>query len=493
MRLSPTYLHELIGQLGKAEKRAVRLFAQNRHSKYLKLFDLLKKHPAEDSKAFNSALHKEGLEKKQLPALKQYLYQVILEALDHHGERDLHHKGTSFLSKAQLLLSLGLKNQALVLLSKGKQFARKYELFTLELSLLETEKQAIHPSFESESNLHQQIGTCMDQLKNVNDYWWLLREISNWQLIQQPLDQASKEKAVDQYLAHHLLESESTAISVSSKIFYHQALASLYFVKRKPRQAYKANAHILELIEQQPGFTERFSERYLVTLSNYLVDSLLLNEDKALMEGLEKLKSIPEQSAFAKISNIEVRVFRQRFLLETNWHLRNKQYTAAVKLLPELVAGIEAYESRLQKPHLITLQYLTAYLFFWNNEYESASDWLTPLLDDYKQEVVKVVYYAAQLLNLLIHLKLQNTEYLFYNLKNTKRKIKAKRDLTKLETAFFEFLQKNISVVEKAEKKRILHNFMDRLQAIKKDPKERQLLEYVDFEGWFKTQTKSPN
>lgn len=489
MKTPSTFLYDLVNTLTKSEKRYIKVQSGSGEKDYIQLMDALiaqktfdEDQLAKDNKGANFLKH--------LAVNKRYLYELILKSLSHFGQKTLEEKVFEKITAANVLIEKSLFQAAFSELRKGQKIAEKYELFELQIMLFGIEKrlltrqqfktkndQAIHQIFNVEMN-------SLDQIKNTNEYWYLALQIAQFQKRYQKIQNEEQQKQIknlSQSLKAHPL---TLATNFKSKLYFYQANATYQFTLGNVEQAYEINKGFLGLLDANSQFLKLYAERYLATLNNMLIDSLVIGKYHILEEGINRLAIIVKRPEFKSIKNIESRGFRQRYLLLINWSLRQKDFGKAMEWIPEIEEGLERFGKKIEKHHRITFYYLVAYLLFQNGHYDQALKWNNLILNDPKEDVVKEIYYFARILNLLLQYEIGNHTSLEFLLQSTPKYLKARRAIYATEKALFRFLKKLLYSINKKEKQKLIADFKTELLDLFQKPKEKWVFNYLDLRLW---------
>ena len=133
----------LIKSLSKAEKRNFRIYAKRIQNSeellFLRLFDLVDKQKSFDEQEIYANL---GLtDRVQFSNLKRHLYTQIIASLRMlFKEKGANYKVREYVDYAYILYGKGLYLQALKILKKAKEMAKKHHLIYLQLTIIEFEK-----------------------------------------------------------------------------------------------------------------------------------------------------------------------------------------------------------------------------------------------------------------------------------------------------------------------------------------------------------------
>ncbi|MFK8101932.1 MAG: hypothetical protein AB8G15_05400 [Saprospiraceae bacterium] len=489
MKTPSTFLYDLVKTLSKSEKRYLKVQSGDGEKDYIQLLDALlaqqtfdEEQLIRDNKSAKFVTH--------LAVNKRYLYELILKSLTQFGQKTMEDKVLETIAAANVLIKKGLALAAFRELKKGKKIAITYELYELLLVLCNIEKKLLsQQQFKKRDDEQvQQIFElemdCLTQLKSTSEYWYLAHQIAKFQTRFQKIQTEVQRQHVETLIQSPKLQDLQLATNLRSKIYFYQANAIYQFMLGNVKKAYETNSHFLDLLEAHPNFLRLYAERYLATLNNMLIDSLVIGEYETLQEGINRLVLTPQRPEFKFVKNIESRVFRQRYLLLLNWSLRQKDFEKAIAWIPQIETGLNRFGKKIEKHHRITFYYLTAYILFQNRQYDQALQWNNLILSDPKENVVKEIFYFARLFNLLIHYELGNYDLLDSLLRSTPKYLKARRTLYATEKTLFRFLGKLLNLPDKVAKQKLIANFKVELDVLFLDPTEQRVFNYLDLRLW---------
>lgn len=489
MKTPSSHLHDLVSTLTKSEKRYLKVQAGNGNKDYLQLLDALVAQKVFDEDQLVQD-HQGANFLKNLAVNKRYLYTTILDALARFSQQKVEDKVHRQISRARVLMDKGLYAAAQSELKKGQKTAVKYEFFDLQILISSVAKRLLSPQqlkkkttlairqiFDAERN-------CLQQLTNTNQYWQLAQQLAQFQLQFQRVHNDEQRKRLDKLIESPLFHDVSLAINFKSKIYYYQLQATYHFIAGNGAQAYAVNNELLDLLEKRPHFLRLYAERYLATLNNMLIDSLVKGKYDQLAAGIKRLDSTLERPEFKRIKHIEARVFRQRYLLLINWRLAQKDFDKALAWIPDIEQGLEKFGKQIQKHHRITFYYLVAYILFQNRRYSQALEWNNLIINDPKEDVVKEIFYFARVLNLLIHYELGNHSLLQSLLQSTPKYLRSRRQIYATEKFLFRFLGQLINTIDKREKQQLTDDFKLQLVELYLQPTEQRVFNYLDLRFW---------
>lgn len=490
MKTPSTFLYDLVGKLTKSEKRYIKIQAGVGAKDYIQLMDALIAQPVFDETQLVED-HRGANFVKNLAVNKRYLYELILKSLTNFGRKKWEDTVLERMSAANILIEKGLYTAAYRELQKGQKIVLKYDLFDLQILLCGVNKKllSLYQFKNQDERIRQVFDTeteCLRQLQNTNEYWFLSQQITRFQMQFQKVQNQEQQEHLETLTQQTQFQNKSLATNFKSKLYFYQANAGHQFMLGNVKKAYEINAHLLDLLEAHPHFLKIYAERYLGTLNNMLIDSLVIGDYNVLEKGINRLVLTPERPEFKAIKNIESRVFRQRYLLLINWSLSQKDFEKAMEWIPQIEEGLRQFGTKIEKHHRITFYYLIAYLLFINGRYEKSLKWTNRILNDPKEEVVKEIFHFTRILNLVIHYELGNPVLLQSLLLSTPKYIRSRRPIYATEKALFRFLGKLLNSVDKTEKQQLTDDFKNEINELSQNPKERRVFNYLDLRLWVK-------
>lgn len=489
MKTASTFLYDLVHTLSKSEKRYLKVQAGAGEKDYLQLMDALLAQKTfdeaqliQDNKGANFVRH--------LAVNKQYLYELILRKLTQFGQKNWEGIVFEKMAAANMLIEKGLVGAAAQELKKGQAIAADYELFELQIMLASLEKRlrSLQPFNKQDDAVIEQMFNqemaCLEQLKNTIEYGYLAQQVLRFQVQFQKIQTEEQRQYLDSLTQSPQFQSLDLATNFKSKIHFYQANATYQFIRGDVKKAYNINREFLDLLDANPRFLPLYAERYIATLNNMLIDSLVIGDYDVLKEGINRLVMTLERPEFKSIKDIAARVFRQRYLLLINWSISQRDFAKALEWIPKIEEGLEQFGKKIEKHHRITFYYLIAYLLFLNGQYDQALRWNNLILNDPKEDAVKEIFYFARSLNLLIHYELGNYDLVESLLASTPKYLKSRRALYATEKVLFRYLGKLLNRPDKAEKQKLAADFKADINQLFQQPAEKRVFNYLDLRLW---------
>ncbi len=482
MKTASSDLYDLIHRLEKSEKRYIKVYAEKENADYLQLFEALHRQKSFDEEKLKQDYAGRNFI-KNLAVNKRYCFDLILRMLERYDQNNLVKPVQELLASTATLYRKNLFEACRKKLKQAEKICTKNEFLPEQLSVIERKKQLLAvrklPKVKV-ANLYHAEKKCLEKLIQLNQAWYLLQKVYGFQVRQQQDEQEWKN------LRDEIQQLEDTVIlSKQAQLYLWQIKAAASFTQKDYAEALESNEAYLKLLREEKTLLKRFPERYLSTLSNYLVDCLQLKKKEKFDNGIILLENATHEPAFKSIKRLKARIFRQKMLLLLNRILQDGDYISAKTLLPDLAKGLKKYGEQISRHHRLTLLYLAAYILFKKQDYDAALGWLNQLLLDRKEDILKDLFKAAYLLNLILHFELGNWELLHSLLPAARRKLKTQLGYDGVSRLLLAFLSKGIRLPDIKLLPALKQEFAFRAKTITRGRDEINLLNYLDITKWW--------
>lgn len=490
MKTPSNDIFHLIQSMTKAEKRYFSQTATSHkageQNNYYQLFKVIDNQSVYDENLVKLAMQRQGVT-QHFTALKFQLTERILESLHQFYQKNsITETIKRELHFCQILMDKNHLEMAHKRLLKIKNTIKAYQLPEFYPEFFKIQRQILAKAvyknidFEALQALYESMTSAIEQLQNWNEY-----ERINAMIQKQHYEKISLQKIdIEDFNNNRWLNNEKIPTTFRSQILRLNALATLHFMQGQTAKAYEYNQAFIELLEESPKMMELYGSRYISTLSNLLIDSLILGKLESLRYDIDKLRQVAEQKIFQKqVPNLAVKIFRQTYLLEMNWAISDKDFQRGIALIPTIERELKKYKKTIGVHNEITFYYLFAYCHFGNRQFSDALTYLNKILTIRTTVVTEIVEFA-HLLNVLTHFELGNDDLLDYLIPSTRRFLRKKRSLYKTEEVVLSHVRKVTQTIEKSKKKALWQSFKTKITELKLDKKEQRVFNYFDFEWW---------
>lgn len=486
-------LFNLIKSLTKSEKRYFKIIAskksdEGKGNNYLQLFNAIDKQDEYNEEKIIQQFAKSTFI-KHLPSEKNYLYFNILKALV------LFHEGNlGFIEldeirhSATILYNKGLYDQCNKMLTKARKFAVAHELFPELLSVTKLQSELLPMIAPSAEELETGFASILndeklafEKLENINEYHQLYSKFlylirTHGELIRNDMER----RLFSEIIEHDLIKNERKALCYKSKEMYFFITTTYFFINGELENAYQQGLRNLEFLTANLGRLTSVSI-YSARISNFCETCLRMKKYEECSEYLEKLKNIETTSTLEKSKN-----FYRYHDLALRLNIAQGDFEKALSLVPPIEKSCEEYAENIHTGRVLNMQYYIAYAYFGVNDFRNSLRWINRIISS-KTDLRSDLLCFSRLMNLLLHIELDNQLQLEYVYKATYSYFAKRERLYKLEDLFLRFLKKHLNPLNAKEQRLAFAGLRDELLGLLQDPAEQHALEYFDFISWLES------
>ena len=485
----------LIKSLSGPEKRYFKLFSkyysQGRDSKYMLLFESMDAQIVFDDFALREILYQsEILETRKYSELKAYLFELILRALQHYEESKFYDlKISRYLNNIKVLFSRSLYQDALEQVKKAERLARKNEDFSTLIKLIEWEKRI--PFVQSDIDfldkalvkLEEDSVTVRKQLSNLIDFRNLYFRIM--QLIRKdPLSRSPEENLeLENIINTPILKSSNNFLSYRAELLYHRILGLYFYTKFDYQLFYKHSKKFLTLLEANQAIRGEEISEYISALSNFSLSCGLLQKHDEVELTLPKFLKIN-----AKSQDHRIRIHRQYYSIAFSLYIDKGDFQKGKELLLEHFEKIKAFPDEEFQSTALYHSYF--YIYFGVGDYDEALVYLNKLLNLPRTNERQDLLGVAQILNLIIHYEMGNSNLLEYLLRSAYRFLKKRNKLFEFERRVISFIKDSEKISSRVQLRERFLKLKNEFQSLEKLPSEKVIFQYFDFISWLESKIK---
>lgn len=476
----------LIKSLNKNEKGYVKKVSFQRNNEdlnFIKLFNAIDKQKDYDEEA----LLKNETYIAQLPRLKNYLYDHILECLiGYYSKNNIDIVLRKMMGQVQVLYEKGLYEQCLKQLKRSKELAQGCERLICLLEILDWERQLsiekmLVNDFDLISEEEKKINI---QLIDLSFYKTSYQEISRIYSEVIYIRNLEQNERFLKILLDERFTSEIKAHTITAKIFYYKCKCKYYAAldDRKKYLHYALKA--VALIESNSRYLEQDLLQYIKLLNNLaatLSEHSMIDEYKECYNKMKNLLQNFPQAKTEKMSNI----INVRILIRDYFHaFDNGLYEESLMYALEIEKLVESKSELLGEAHLTMFNYHVAYTYFIMGDFKSSLKCVNDIIC-LSLSPDKIFFIClARMLSMIIHIELNNLDVLTSQLISNERFFKKINLKFELETTIFKFVSKYLGTgLDKHERDMV---FTQLINSLKTDINslDIKMLDYFDYEAW---------
>lgn len=482
---------QLIKSLTRGEKRNFRMMSQltSGSKKYLKLFDALDKLEEYDEEKVLKQFKKDPTFVRQYAYNKNYLYNSILNSLTYF------HKGqeaelSALALQVKILIQKNLYGHARKLLRKVKDKVINQEKFEDLLKLLRMEITILKGTQKGKDladvlcAVEVEEDSVMDRLYNLQEYQKL--ETQSFVLMRtRHIARGEKELAATaRLLENPLLKSEMRAMSVRARIHYNEIKRRLSHFQGDQKSCVSFSHRVIDLYEGNPEILENYKIEYLKQLSYLPSHYFNLKQEADGLRCMNKFSDVELNTPQEKLIR-----FQNYYLLLLIVQLEHGGGFEAGALIQKITKEMESLKSELSEVSKLVMYHALSSYYLTIGNYSESLRWNNEVLNYPKTRAREDLQSIGRILNLLIHLELENYDLVEYSLKSVHRFISNRGGMYKFEKRMLTFIQEylNFSFGNKT----ILYTRLQAdLEEIMKDPFEMRVKKDFNALAWVESKIR---
>gem|GEM_PF-4571166 len=493
--------------MSRSEKRYFKLQANRsapqNDQNYLLLFQAIDKMKVYDEVALIKGLNNPKL-KRQLPVLKNYLYNLILKSLrEFKTNHTLNFQIKELLTNVDILIKRNLIHQAKKQLEKAGRLIHEYERIEytpelihlkMEVSLLR-QNEKLKKSMQEVDNLLEQTQLLQNRLSTFNS----LRGLS-WKLMllnrTETYARSPKVKSAYEAIARHpLLISPPPTDSIRQSVLYFQCKGIIHLAFREYHKSLHFFIALSNLMEANLWSINQSPSLYVHTLQNSIQVAKHILLPEQLQTVLDKLTSFHLNYPKAKLSAgfiLIAHLFELRIRLESSIGGGNDQQTETLaKELKQLLDQVEDEVDINAGFSILEVYACLAHFHIARQEWTKSLGYLQLIHDQRVVHKEYEIYLDTQLLRVIVLFELREMDLFETEMDNLYRSLKGKERLFAFEKAIFNYLRKRMRLSPEDTLEPWVRKLKEDMVSITQDPNESMGLYPFDVIGWLEKTLES--
>lgn len=488
-----TELWDLIHALSQAEKRYFKIYTDKHviggENNYLKLFNVLVKMSAYDEEKVKRKFKNSRIA-KDLASEKHYLKELIMKSMRaFHADKAVEIRLLSALKDLHFLREKNLIYQFRRSLDRTWKLASEHEHFYAMLKVLE-HRRFLHKNSSDkriDEGMEEILATMQEVIErlanemefgHLNDRFFIKT--------QQQIRSQDKTKleAIEQILAHPLLQEVENARSFKAGLYFNNIKANYHVILGEWKQGAFYQGRIVEVWDAHPTIRKEEHSRYRRTLSNYMNSLMRLGRIDEMPDIIAKIRNSAGSSRRAKAEKFELGYFSEQL-----YYLAKLDFTAAENLVEAIEAGLDQHEKWISSGRQFSFIYNNMITFIVQEAYSKALRRLNRILNHSSTEQRKDIQAMSRVFLQMIHYELGNIDIL-ENLNRSASRFMSKEEAGRsFESRALKFFRRLIDLPNEKEVKKACEIFWDEL--IEAWPKESQHpLGFMELSHWLESKAK---
>lgn len=474
-------LHPLIQSLTKSEKRYFRLTAstQQGDKAYLRLFDCLEQHPL-----FTDELKQELKNRfpdTRLEPARKHLYRVLMKSLrQFESDKSVEERLMNLMQDSQILFNRGLITASFEQLEKAKSLALEHEKFLFYVLVARQELQFVIPQqfadwnesklVEKQEKIRELLERELSVQQHASLYEVLLLRYWKTGVVRSLQESVRLNDLLLE--EHQVLNSQRLESFASQQLHLH--FQSAYFLMTDDPEGSLRVLYELDRLFQDHVHLWADRPIYYVHLLTGILQTLRATEQYDKMNYfLERLQCVSTPS-----ENLRLTATYQ--VLEHRLHsaVNLGQARQARQTVEEQHDAISRDVPKLSIQIQVQLWLTIARIHYSLGNYSQALGYINYILNQPTRSLSRILYISCRLMNLIIHVALDNRDYVYYEIRSIERKLKNEKLGYRTEQFVLTLLKHWL-------KNKPLKAFHEQSRQLLEDPFEKQLILELGLKDWF--------
>ena len=492
-------LFRLIKSLGKAEKRALALEMEKTghgNKKYALLYRALV-----NMKHYNETALIEkcpDIKPAQVPNLKRNLYRFILNTLsDFHAARTPEIRIMKQMEGAWILFNKGLYMDAELELKKSKNMAHALDRkgYAIALSRLEKlllRQNPIGMDLEVLNALSKRESDLLEQIREETRFKDLYLLLNARYREQGFISDKTGYEKIKEHILKKLGKLPIRESGPVARIYYLKCHISFALFSQDFKMAFDYSKKLVSLFNAEKDSIKKFPELYLGALNHALVSCHKLGRLADFNHFYSLLLRFSRNPGLIKNENLEILVFRYKYLHKINHHFLTGEFTRGIKIIKPAENMLERWAGRMNPHDALLFYYKLACLYFGAGHFRKSLKWLGKITGDYPPEFRQDLQAFARILTLICYYEQNDFRGMEYMLRSTYRFLAKKSEMhsffNQIAATLRKFLSKDANPKKLKSHFETLHS---RLKPLSRKPYQSKPFLYFDILSWLEGKIKN--
>lgn len=417
--------------------------------------------------------------------LKNYTYNFVLDALEEKSKFVLK-QIRSKITQSEILINRGLYHIAILLLNEVEEEVadrQLYEMWATIVRIKITHCKEFGLNCDELLAKYRRILSAKKSFYHYRKLFSLVRGKHHQSSFIKDIENAKEFKDVHE---EELLESDAN-YNFHHKLYFFLSKGIVYFAKRDFEKAYIMVNELLKMWHKYPQMIAiRFGGYYNTLYNKALIEFHYKQYVKALdssNELLHQLYQLNRENPFHYFT---------LYNLQASIYIGCGYFDRALKIAEQYKESrdhVPASNRNLYSEQ--RFQFYMANIYFGVGDFKAANRHINEIINnslEYNTDITCI----AQLMSLVIHYEMGNSELLNYRIKSAYRFLSKKDCLQQTITHVLDFLKKAIKVTNHRPNKEMFIALLKQIEHdIKVDPIQTAVLDYFDIIAWLQSKIQN--
>ncbi|MGB1206685.1 MAG: hypothetical protein ACPG5B_13625 [Chitinophagales bacterium] len=494
-------LYRLIHSLSQGEKRSFRFYAKKYQKKndsaYVRLYEILNGMASYNAEILEKSLKNERFY-KQTSVVSNQLFNLILASLH---TRKLEHNPMFLINEkvefAQILFERGLFRDSKNYIVRAKEIAQNTQQYEQLLFVFSQEHHLMKHWLSIKDyqiyayDLRKEQKKVWKIVQNQHDFSELIDKLYH---IYRQHDMPRNEEETNRYrhlFEHELLKDEKHALSLKARIDFHRIYMFYYESLGKRHDAYKHIRLQLDLLNENDFFIKVYPDTYISVLNNVLFVGLELAKYDEYHKHLLILQHLEKK--IGKLNKyLAYRIWEITYSTKLEYFVKLQQIEQGLQLVEDIKKGVNNFQNvGLRIDRIIRMYFGVALLFFYDNNWQKASEWTAKVLEYENSKTALHIMGYTKILDLLLHFNQKNYHFLQHQTKTVWRYLQRNNRLFELEMCILKYLKLLCMQKHAIERKEVLQNFLEEIDILKERNMNNPLIGHLKVHFWVESHLRN--
>jgi hypothetical protein len=424
-------------------KKFSRIHVREGKNNYMLLFEAIEKQEQYDEQ---SLIHKFRNEQfvKQFPVAKNYLYNLILKALDvYHSGVDLEigyliHCSIILTDKAMFEPALKFLKKAEVLAQEHHKLSYLNKILNHELYILRRDPSAKKKEL-LEAHYRQRVENA-DQLRYVIEYQHLYDLMSEQYSRAFGFQRADAAKEGKKLMQHRLMQELPHNLSLYARIEYHTCRLLYARIVQDKKEAYAITGELMSQVLKKNEHILPARTR-ISLVQQHCISCIASGKYEEALRLLERLRQAETTHELERLALFQFIHLQDLVIL-----LHKKDLPGSLKVIEQAEKELTGPGEHVQEGNKGELLFLITLTLFANAQYKEALRWvnrfLNSRLSEYRQDIIS----SFRLMELLVFFETDKNDIIHYKIESFERSFKKDRERYKYELLVIAHFKKLVQV-----------------------------------------------
>lgn len=484
-------LHELILTMDKQERIYFKArFLTGEQSGQRLLFCEIEKQKKYDETILKKKLAALPLIKR-FAQLKNHLYHLVLESLIlYHADKTEESRARKMVEKATMLIRKGMAERADKLIKSAKPNVIQTENHLLLLELLENEYVIIRTLPANRFNAaleqnEQEFEEVLSDYNNLRQYQWLESRVYDRKYV---IPRSIKESThFEKILQHPLLSSVKKARSNHAKYLFYHIRGACFRFNGQFEKSLKERSAKLNLLAPLASVSNVWLHRYSSSLYQMAIAYKETGKSEKALSFLYQIYDLKKKFPSAVNRKSESVFFKRAAMIETDMCIRLGNTGEGLKRVTFIEEELKRHGNLIDRDVELAIRYNLALMAAMSSDWKLSAKLISKVINLNEKAFAEDLLCFARILNLVIHIELDNTDLLFYICRQTIRFLKKRKRFYKTEEVVLNFCMRLLRGPAKENEENPFSWLERSLEQVLKKPSERSVTEFFDFNLWLQS------